>query len=160
MRQIKRRTTEQSLRNLARWIGTAPESAEHDCFAGASALDPAALAGPMAGCDAAIRLFHRLLPDFGFQLGLPPPLAGHGRSAFALAWKRGDAGASPHLAATPALALLRATVTEHANRIEREAMRHCPDCGGVGWFVTGQARRQRCHHEGLGPKASVPLQIL
>ncbi len=104
-------------------------------------------AGSGAFADAAILFFRRALPQWGFQFGEPPPLPdGRAARAVATAWRRGTGPAIPYQAATPALALLRATAAEAARRFETHELAACPVCRGIGWFVTAENRKQMCRH--------------
>jgi hypothetical protein len=96
--------------------------------------------------DAAILVYRAALPDSGFQFGLGPALCGRPRAATALVWQRGDAHALPYRAATPALALLRAAVSETSNLRAADLLATCPICRGVGWYVTADNRKQMCRH--------------
>jgi hypothetical protein len=116
----------------------------HDAATGELAR---AFAGSGAFADAAILLYRRALPEWGFQFGEPPRLP-DGRAARAVAtlWRRGTGPAIPYQAATPALALLRATAAEAARRFETHELDACPVCRGIGWFVTAENRKQMCRH--------------
>jgi hypothetical protein len=99
-----------------------------------------------AFADGAMLVYRAALPDSGFQFGLGPRLAARPRTATALAWQLGDTCAMPYRAATPALALLRATVNETARLREANAMAACPTCRGLGWYITADNRKQMCRH--------------
>jgi hypothetical protein len=101
-------------------------------------------AGALA--DAAILVYRAALPDGGFQFGLGPRLDDRPRRATALVWQRGDAYAMPYRAATPALALLRAAVTETSNLRDADLLAACPICRGLGWYITADNRKQMCRH--------------
>jgi hypothetical protein len=89
-----------------------------------------------------VLMLHRLaLPSHGFELGRT-----HAGRAFAGSWRGGDAQIATTTAATPALALLRATATALA-RCERSRMRAaCTLCNGRGWYVTAENGKQICRH--------------
>jgi hypothetical protein len=93
-----------------------------------------------AFAEAAILLHRTLLPANGYQLGETPAHRG-----LASTWKRGDAHAIPFDAATPSLALLRATV--HAVAKQHEAQKGCARCSGRGWIVTRDGGKRICGHE-------------
>jgi hypothetical protein len=99
-----------------------------------------------AFADAAMLVYRAALPDSGFQFGFGPNLGARPRRATALVWQRGDACAMPYIAATPALALLRAAVTETSNLRDRDLLAGCPICCGLGWYVTADNRKQMCRH--------------
>ncbi len=101
-------------------------------------------AGALA--DAAILIYRAALPDSGFQFGLGPAHGGRPRHATALIWQRGDACAIPYRAATPALALLRAAVTETSNLRDADLLAACSICRGLGWYITADNRKQMCRH--------------
>jgi hypothetical protein len=61
-----------------------------------------------------------------FNSDLGPRLGARPRTATALIWQRGDACAMPYRAATPALALLRAAVTETSTPARRKSARRLP----------------------------------
>jgi hypothetical protein len=99
-----------------------------------------------AFADAAMLVYRAALPDSGFQFGLGPRLGTRPRRATALVWQRGDACAMPYIAATPALALLRAAVTETSNLRDADLLAACSVCRGLGWYVTADNRKQMCRH--------------
>jgi hypothetical protein len=99
-----------------------------------------------AFADAAMLVYRAALPDSGFQFGLGPRLDDRPRRATALIWQRGDACAMPYIAATPALALLRAAVNETSNLRDADLLCACPICRGLGWYVTADNRKQMCRH--------------
>jgi hypothetical protein len=99
-----------------------------------------------AFADAAMLVYRAALPDSGFQFGLGPRLGARPRRATAIIWQRGDAQAMPYVAATPALALLRAAVSETANLRDTDLLAACPICRGLGWYVTADNRKQMCRH--------------
>jgi hypothetical protein len=99
-----------------------------------------------AFADAAILVYRAALPDSGFQFGLGPRLDDRPRRGTALIWQRGDAHAMPYVAATPALALLRAAVTEIANLRDANLLAACLVCRGLGWYITADNRKQMCRH--------------
>lgn len=89
--------------------------------------------------DVAIRLHRALLPTNGYQLGETAT-----RRGLASTWKRGDAHTLPFDAATPALALLRATA--HAVARQHEAKKDCARCNGRGWTITRDGGKRICRH--------------
>jgi hypothetical protein len=95
-----------------------------------------------AFADAAIRLHRMLLPAHGYQLGETAAQRG-----LASSWQPGDAHALPFEAATPALALLRATAHALAKRHEAERCAQCTVCGGRGWTIARDGGRRLCSHE-------------
>ena len=99
-----------------------------------------------AFADAAMLVYRAALPDGGFQFGLGPKLGDRPRRATALVWRRGDACALPYVAATPALALLRAAVSETSNLRDADLLAACPTCRGLGWYITADNRKQMCRH--------------
>jgi hypothetical protein len=99
-----------------------------------------------AFADAAMLVYRAALPDSGFQFGLGPKLGDRPRRATALIWQRGDACAMPYRAATPALALLRAAVTETKRLRDADLLAACPTCRGLGWYITADNRKQMCRH--------------
>jgi hypothetical protein len=99
-----------------------------------------------AFADAAMLVYRAALPDGGFQFGLGPAVGDRPRRATALTWQRGDSCAMPYIAATPALALLRAAVTETSNLRDANLLAACPICRGLGWYVTAENRKQMCRH--------------
>jgi hypothetical protein len=98
-----------------------------------------------ACADAAIALFRDALPEYGFKLVMSPPLEGSLKS-FASAWRRGDAWASFHHAASPSLALLQAAAHECARSRETALHLACCECSGLGWFVSATGTREICLH--------------
>lgn len=96
--------------------------------------------------EAAMLVYRAALPDSGFQFGLGPRLGDRPRRATALVWGRGDAHAMPYIAATPALALLRAAVHETTRLHDANVLAACPTCRGLGWYVTADNRKQMCRH--------------
>jgi hypothetical protein len=99
-----------------------------------------------AFADAAMLVYRAALPGSGFQFGLGPRLDVRAHRATALTWQRGDACAMPYRAATPALALLRAAVSETTRLRESSALAACPTCHGLGWYFTAENRKQMCRH--------------
>lgn len=93
-----------------------------------------------AYAEAAILLHRRLLPMNGYQLGETAA-----RRGLASTWKRGDAHTLPFDAATPALALLRATA--HAVVRQCDADKTCARCCGRGWTITRDGGKRICRHE-------------
>jgi hypothetical protein len=90
--------------------------------------------------DCALMLHRLSLPQHGFELGRT--LA----SAFAGSWRCGDAQIATTLAATPALALLRATSSAMTS-LRRESVRMaCAICNGRGWYVTARSSKEICRH--------------
>jgi len=96
--------------------------------------------------DAALLLYRAVLPDWGFQLGLSPVSRDRQAVPLALSWRAGDRSATPCQATTPALALLRAAATNRASEIEACILAECPQCRGLGWYVTAENRKQICRH--------------
>jgi len=96
--------------------------------------------------DAALLLYRAVLPDWGFQLGLSPPSRDRQAVPLASSWRAGDRSATPCQATTPALALLRAAATNRASEIEACILAECPQCRGLGWYVTAENRKQICRH--------------
>src|ERR1700679_3290968 len=94
-----------------------------------------------AFADAAIRLHRALLPANGYQLGETAA-----RRGLAGSWRPGDAHALPFEAATPALALLRATAHALAKQHEVEQRALCTSCGGRGWIIARDGSRRLCSH--------------
>ena len=97
--------------------------------------------GSGAFADAAIRLHRALLPSNGYQFGETA-----GRRGLASTWRPDDAHARPFEAATPALALLRATAHALARLDEADLRGRCPACGGRGWIVRRDGSRDVCAH--------------
>jgi hypothetical protein len=95
----------------------------------------------------AMALHRGALAGCGFQFGSPPlnPSQSPPRGIASI-WSAGEPHAGIYEAATPALALLRATATESARRIDARTMARCSVCGGLGWFVTSGNRKQICQH--------------
>ena len=91
--------------------------------------------------DTAMALHRALLPDNGFQFGETPAKRG-----LASTWARGDAHTTPVEAATPALALLRATAHEVARRHERQSRETCRRCDGRGWTIAHNGGKRICRH--------------
>jgi hypothetical protein len=94
--------------------------------------------------ELAVAIWRARFAGSGFQLGA---LAGAASKGNANTWHNGDAQATVHQAATPALALLRAAATEAANTLDAQTAAQCPACAGRGWYVTADARKQVCRHE-------------
>jgi hypothetical protein len=125
-------------------IAGAQSAEESRLFADASALfrtdpDIARCCKAQAFADAAIRLHRALLPANGYQLGETAA-----RRGLASSWRPGDAHALPFEAATPALALLRAT----AHALARQHfVHHAADAAGrsrataVGAFAATRPMR-------------------
>jgi hypothetical protein len=148
---------------------TALEMFEHR-IAAACANDEASLfaeaatifrcpAGRHGFADAAIRLHRALLPGCGFQFGETAA-----RRGLASSWRAGDAHATPFEAATPALALLRATTHAMVRLGETDVRRRCPSCEGRGWTIARDGGKRICRHDaafnsGLGPTFSGPDPI-
>ncbi len=95
--------------------------------------------------QAAIALHRHALPAYGFQLGELPVGCARDRG-LASTWRRGEHRALPFAAATPALALLRATASAAAGAAEARAQADCTICGGLGWTVTAESRKAICRH--------------
>ncbi len=151
--------TAETLRGFADRIATAPGNSERELFAQALALfaDHATvkecarwkrLLRLGAFNEMAVAIYRTEFAECGFQVGAYPAgvtIASSG--GFASTWRAGDAHASIHRAATPALALLRAAATEKAGRIDAQRTAQCSVCGGLGWFVTSANRKQICSHQ-------------
>jgi hypothetical protein len=148
--------TPEVLRDFASRIG-ATRSTDHwqifdhaQTVFGATASQPSRWIGFKAlGAynDAAIALYRDMLPDFGFQFGTQAPYKS-GITGLATTWRASDSHAAVFEAATPALALLRATVSTVASHLDSDRMKACAHCGGLGWFITAANRKQICRHEG------------
>jgi hypothetical protein len=93
-----------------------------------------------AFAEAAIHLHRTLLPANGYRLGETVT-----RRGLASTWRRGDAHTLPFDAATPALALLRATA--HAIAKQLEGAKHCARCNGRGWTIARNGDKRICRHE-------------
>jgi hypothetical protein len=97
--------------------------------------------------DTALAAVGEMLPVYGFKLVVPPPLADGTRpEPFASAWHRGEARAVSYSAATPALALLKAAQCERDKLRDRELLRSCTRCRGVGWYIATGGIKQACRH--------------
>lgn len=117
-----------------------------------------ALFGPSQGCaesaqltrlievgastDCAQMLHCLALPHHGFELGRTPA-----SRAFAGSWRDRDTHIATTTAATPALALLRATATALAASRRQNAHAACTLCNGRGWYVTRECRKEICRHD-------------
>jgi hypothetical protein len=128
-------------------IAGAEPSEEARVFADASAVfrtnpDIIRCCKARAFADAAIRLHRALLPANGYQFGETAA-----RRGLASSWRPGDAHALPFEAATPALALLRATAHALAKQHEAEQRALCASCGGRGWTITRDGSRHICGHK-------------
>jgi len=99
-----------------------------------------------AYADAAIALYRAVLPEWGFQLGLPPMSDRRQAKSISTSWQYGDHYATPYQASTPALALLGAAAMSRAAEIETESLLECLQCRGLGWYVTADNRKQICRH--------------
>ena len=107
----------------------------------------AELIGRSASADTAIGIFRDWLPEHGFKLVVPPPLAGRGTvNAFASAWRRGETRVVSHKGATATLALLRVAESELAKIHSDAAFATCRECRGLGWFVTNLGTIKMCSH--------------
>ncbi|HTW33201.1 MAG TPA: hypothetical protein VMD53_01190 [Rhizomicrobium sp.] len=122
-------------------IAGAQAADEARLFADAQALFRTSVATDAAFADAAIRLHRALLPANGYQLGETAA-----RRGLASSWRPDDAHRLPFEAATPALALLRATAHALANRHEAELRAACASCGGRGWTIARDGSRRLCSH--------------
>jgi len=98
-----------------------------------------AVAGAFA--EAAIALHRAVIPNGGYQLGEL-----HTGRGLASMWRRGDAHALPFEAATPGLALLRATAHEATRAMDAEARSSCAHCRGRGWLITRDGGKRICAH--------------
>jgi hypothetical protein len=128
-------------------IAAAQPAEESRLFADAGALfrtdpDIARCCEAQAFADAAIRLRRTLLPANGYQLGETAA-----RRGLASSWRPGDAHTLPLEAATPALALLRATAHALARQHDAEQCALCTSCGGRGWTIARDGSRRLCSHE-------------
>ena len=94
-----------------------------------------------AFAEAAITLHRAVMPNGGYQMGEL-----HTGRGLASTWRRGDAHALPFEAATPGLALLRATAHHAARAMEAEARMRCAHCRGRGWLVTRDGGKRICAH--------------
>ena len=102
------------------------------------------LASQIANIDAGMEIFRDWLPDHGFKLIMPPPMAGS--IAFASAWRRGEAHTVSHKGTSAALALLRAAQFELVKLRGASAGAVCGQCHGLGWFVTNAGTTELCRH--------------
>ena len=135
---------------LAHRIAVAGAAEETNVFAEVQAtlgLD----SGP-ASADTAMAVHRALLPANGFQFGETP-----GRRGLASTWARGDAHMTPFEAATPALALLRATVHAVARRHEMQRREACTACSGRGWTIARDGGKHICRHAPI-PEGDDPLK--
>lgn len=133
---IKPPSDEEALNSAARTL--CPEAGD--------AIETFLAAGALT--DAAIAIFREALPKCGFKLVMPPPAPGGDvRHAYASVWPRGEAHAVSHRAATPAMALLRATQAESARRLNAITLADCAVCSGVGWFIASSGVKQTCGHK-------------
>lgn len=106
-----------------------------------------------AFADTAMAFHRALLPDNGFQFGETPA-----RRGLASTWAKGDAHTTPVEAATPALALLRATAVAVARRHERQRREACTTCDGRGWTITRDGGKRICGHAAID--AALPSTVL
>jgi hypothetical protein len=97
--------------------------------------------GSGALADTAIRLHRALLPSHGYQFGETA-----GRRGLASTWRPDDAHTHPFEAATPALALLRATAHALARQQEADLRGRCSACSGRGWIVRRDGGKTVCVH--------------
>lgn len=120
-------------------------------------LQGVALLGPQQGCaerarlarvieigaytDCALMLHRMTLPHHGFELGRTPA-----RRSFAGSWHNRNAQLATIMAATPALALLRATLTTVAGSRRENDRATCTRCSGRGWYVTARCSKEICRH--------------
>ena len=98
-----------------------------------------------AYADAAILIHRALVPAHGYQLGETAS-----RRGIASSWRQGDAHARTFEAATPGLALLRATAHAAASHLRDRTRAACTMCGGLGWFITREGRKRICLHGDVG----------
>jgi hypothetical protein len=103
-----------------------------------------------AFADAAILIHRALLPTHAFQLGETPSKRG-----LASTWRKGDAHTLPFDAATPGLALLRATVNATLRKHEAETRAQCTRCRGRGWIITRDGGKRICIHECKSSDANI-----
>jgi len=97
-----------------------------------------------AYAECALALHRLVLPCNGFELGQTHP--GATMRAFAGTWRRGDPQTATVTAATPALALLRAT-SAALTRSQHDVLRvRCPLCRGRGWYFTARGTKDVCRH--------------
>jgi hypothetical protein len=101
----------------------------------------AAFVGAGAFAQAAIALHRAAMPNGGYQFG--EVRSGRGLASI---WRRGDAHALPFEAATPGLALLRATAHQAARALESETRSRCAHCRGRGWVITRDGGKRICAH--------------
>jgi hypothetical protein len=98
--------------------------------------------------ELAIALYRSACADAGFQFGMTASdVNTSAMKGLAHTWRAGDAHASTHRAATPALALLLAAATERADQLDAVSAGRCPDCRGLGWFISTANRKVVCRHE-------------
>ena len=118
-------------------------------FARALALfgngSPQSFCETKAFAEAAIALHRTVFPNRGYQLG--ETCRGRG---LASTWAKGDGHALPFEAATPGLALLRATVHTAARTSADAARARCTVCRGRGWLVTRDGGKRICGHPPYG----------
>jgi hypothetical protein len=94
-----------------------------------------------AFAEAAITFHRAVMPNAGYQMG--EVRAGRGLASI---WRRGDAHALPFEAATPGLALLRATAHQAARAMDAEIRSHCTRCRGRGWLILRDGGKRICSH--------------
>jgi hypothetical protein len=146
------------MRRFAEQIGTVDPADEPRCFDQGTAMLGAHLSAAefarwksfadlRAYNEAAVALYRGAFPEQGFQFGLTAAVSEHARSrGLASTWRPGDPHAAIHDAATPALALLRATAMSLADRLDRQMREQCAICDGLGWFITAANRKKICRH--------------
>jgi hypothetical protein len=94
-----------------------------------------------AFANAAIALHRSVFPNRGYQVG--ETCRGRG---LASTWAKGDAHALPFEAATPGLALLRATAHAAARMSADEIRARCTRCRGRGWIIARDGGKRICGH--------------
>ena len=151
--------TAKSMRTFADRIAAAPQENEKALFrealvlfSGGTPAQNAARWKRFMRCGAyhetAIAIYCTIFAERGFQFGPPARNAAATSSrGLASSWSAGDAHATVHRAATPALALLHAAAIDTAASLDEETAAQCSVCGGLGWFVTEANDKDICRHE-------------
>ncbi len=98
--------------------------------------------------DEALRVVRASLPEHGFKLVWPPPIAGGSVFAFASVWRRGEVRSVSHKSTTAARALLRAAEFELEKIQSASAPAACARCSRSGRFVTNSETFEICSHIG------------
>jgi hypothetical protein len=151
--------TAAQLQALAAEIGNATRAQERQLFEQAVALLGETVGGRErtrwkrlvrigARNECAVAIYLSICGECGFLFGAAAASYATSVTTQGLAntWRKGDAHAAVHQAPTPALALLRAAVARAAERATAQAALHCPECRGLGWFITRGNERQMCRH--------------